>query len=694
MPNFTLFGPGEQKTEYSTVDQAVTAGYEVQSRQRDFVFAIVDKNDKPLAVHLLVLNPKSFTFDEPAAVNALETRGGLYTETKGVANRTLSISGTMGVMPLSFMPKDTGSLFGGLIAPAVEGFNNMLDSLSRFLGATPLQGYQEYDNFRKKIIHEYYARKRAWSEGNGEPVFLVLYVVQDMKRYTLEPARFSLNRTSSTPFTYPYTMQFSVITEDESDQVVPDARDFFDVFADGVAAFNECESFFSGESGLNEAGANATAFAGLVNYTMEEIISGSGTGSKEQMLEFKSQLPQNWQQFWGDFNDTGGASFASIGAEKSGSWNEGGGKCDRYIEKALDGLDEIKSKQSEFGIDQNDAYFLAQNLGSVDADAIGTDPFASYPASGMNPLNIVHTIRESIHAMCAIKSAGITAAIRAKTTASTNSFVTADTRRNKMLSTSSPISSRGYAMSRPSRGGSAGNDYYGYDYLSQQGIGLVPVAIRRGDQIEDIALRYMGDITRYKIIALVNNLHSPYIGPVADVQAGVLGYGDFIMVPMPIPELATSEGMSILSDDYDSHSKGAKVFSGSKNLTDIDRFFGIDVYYDWKVSDVTVNRRGDLGVAVRERQVLQFLQMLVNVEKGTWKLDKAYGLQKAPGFMSTRVNLAVWSMNIRKNLTSDPRIKSVKSLHVTQQANTVWAFSEIVLNAIGKTVGFRGQLSA
>ena len=293
--SISLFGPGEQKTSYTNVDKAIEAGYEVSTRQRDFVFEVVDVNGNPVkspdgkAVHLLILNPKVFSYKKPSASQVINTRGGAYTETKGVANRTLTISGTMGVNPLKFMPVDQSSLLGSFVAPVTVGFNDMLDSISTLLGSTPYQGLEELQRFEKNIIDTYYNERARWSAGERDAVFLNLYVIQDRRKYTLEPQTIDINRSSGTPLSYPYNFVFSVISDDESDKPAPDPRDFFDIIQDAKDAYYECEEFFGG-------GGTADQFFGVggaLNEAHDDLFEGL-LSTYEQTRSFLNIKHDEW----------------------------------------------------------------------------------------------------------------------------------------------------------------------------------------------------------------------------------------------------------------------------------------------------------------------------------------------------------------------------------------------------------------
>lgn len=693
----TLFGPGEQKTGYSKVQDAISAGYEVSTRQRDYVFMIGKINSENgsfetvdnESVHLLILNPQQHVLDEPSATTPLETRGGVYVETKGLTKRSLSISGTMGVMPLQFLPTDN-SLFGSLIQPAVRGFNDLLDSLSQFLGAEPYQGLEEMERFRQNILWKYYGMKKKWAEGIGPQVYLVLYVIQDQKRYIIEPKNFRIQRNVQSRMTYPYQMEFTVVSEEQSEYAVPDPRDFWDVFQDGVDAYNEVNRFFSGESGLNETGRNLQSFANLVNATQMHTFFGvTGRGFQED----KTRMPQNWQRFWGDFDEPGGGDGSSRDSRKALKWSGKGGIANQFLDNYFDFLDTVEANKADYGLYDYDGYILRDNLDTKDGADAPFDPLGGFATEGFTPLNQMRMLREAAAAMCSIKSAGITAAMKAQAASTEgDDLLEFDDLRDKTIPTGSPLSAPGYTGRRPTRDTDGPGDYYGYGYLSQAGIGLVPMRVHRGDHLDDVAFRYLGDRSQYRMLAAINNLEYPYLAEETDREGGLIGYGDYILVPMPVPD-TTSEGDGTLDALSVSLQKESRIFPRSSKIREVDRFFGVDLYYDIDNQDLAINRQGDLEVAVRDVQVRQFLQILTNTTKGSWKLDRGYGIGRPPGFTSTRINLVLIMINAKAALLADPRIRDVSAIRVTNQGNMVVIYAEIVLAKINVATSFFASLS-
>lgn len=55
--------------------------------------------------------------------------------------------------------------------------------------------------------------------------------------------------------------------------------------------------------------------------------------------------------------------------------------------------------------------------------------------------------------------------------------------------------------------------------------------IHYGDSIKRVALRELGDASRWVELVVLNGLRPPYIVAPEDVEAGLLAYGDYIKVP-------------------------------------------------------------------------------------------------------------------------------------------------------------------
>lgn len=665
----SLFGPGEQKTSYTSVEAATIAGYEVVTRQRDFVFVIENAIGQPWdgeSVHILILNPKTATLTEPAATPVQDTRGGVYKETKGVTKRRYTIAGTFGVNPLKFLPIDTGSAMGDLMAPITGGINDMMDALSGLLGSTPYQGLEEMNRFRDKIIHKYYALNRDWSEGVGSEVWLAMYVIQDGKKYYLEPANMTIPRTSATPATYPYQLDFTVLSETQSGIAQPDPRNFWDIIDDAKEAWDTVSDTLDNWGKNVEAGYNSTW------QKFENAMNGSRW---DEMDEFANTSTSR--------NDSDGYE-AVVGKN---------GVVDDLLVTVEDIYTELWESQDELGLDISDpSTYLGESgavTASADIDRLNhhlDDPMAGYGDDDNSPITLLRGIKNAEHVLCLIKSAGVTADIGLTGKMyDPSDWIEDSVLDNQISNPSSPVSNDGYDRVRPSRSTNAGGDYYFAQSIKGRQAALVPVQIRQGQTIRDIAEAHIGTPEAYRLLATINDLSPPYIASAS--SEGVLTWGDMILVPKRQADTTVESG-DIFSTEKIAMRKTGPMLPKTQ-LTAIDRFFGVDIYFDFKSQNFKVDQRADLEVSFRESQIEQFLRIYAEVTRGLWRADRKFGIMPKPGFGSTRIAVAVARINAKNGLLADPRVESIKTDTAYLRGNTMVIYLEPKLARTGQyaTIG-------
>lgn len=170
---------------------------------------------------------------------------------------------------------------------------------------------------------------------------------------------------------------------------------------------------------------------------------------------------------------------------------------------------------------------------------------------------------------------------------------------------------------------------YGYRFAQTQ----------RGDSLQRIAARELGDATQWQTLIDYNGLIPPYItdDPAQAVPGVILG-GDMILVPAPAP-VATA-------------------------TTDPKAVFGTDI----KLSNgqlATAN--GDFDVVSGQDNLKQALSNRVETERGDLLMHQDYGSlhKRLIGAVNGPTSGLLAAQYVKATVQADPRVKSVLSATAT-----------------------------
>lgn len=173
----------------------------------------------------LPIPPESLTIDTPFAISTVVTLGGIVEEHNGAPLRTISISGTTGILPLrgsvngSSLSKQTSILagtvnaIGGLArdvktlgqAPGGKTENpNVVSEADLTAGADRGTGYYQF-----KLLERWFESYAAFKKTrDGRDFIMALEIWKDDAVFLVTPVTFQVRRSIQAPLEYTYSMQF------------------------------------------------------------------------------------------------------------------------------------------------------------------------------------------------------------------------------------------------------------------------------------------------------------------------------------------------------------------------------------------------------------------------------------------------------------------------------------------------------
>lgn len=160
------------------------------------------------------------------------------------------------------------------------------------------------------------------------------------------------------------------------------------------------------------------------------------------------------------------------------------------------------------------------------------------------------------------------------------------------------------------------------------------VEIQRGDTLQTIAARELGDASRWAELIAYNGLVPPFVtDDAASARAGVLLSGSLLRVPAPVPVITTT--------------------------TDPDKVFEVDVALDVR-GQMTVEN-GDFSVVSGRANLRQALKHRVITDRGELMFHPNYGslIRRLIGAVNGPTAALLAAQFAKSAIQADPRIKQV-----------------------------------
>lgn len=157
-----------------------------------------------------------------------------------------------------------------------------------------------------------------------------------------------------------------------------------------------------------------------------------------------------------------------------------------------------------------------------------------------------------------------------------------------------------------------------------------------GDTLQKIALREVGDASKWVDIVNINGLSAPYLtGDDSQVTASVLKFGDSIKVP--------------------------STFDSTNGAASASEIYGTDI--DLTSGDFTATDSGDIAVLVGNDNLRQALTMRVNVQRYELVYYPTYGsfVRTMLGKGNNPINANIANGYAQASVQSDPRVQRVQN---------------------------------
>jgi len=199
----------------------------------------------------------------------------------------------------------------------------------------------------------------------------------------------------------------------------------------------------------------------------------------------------------------------------------------------------------------------------------------------------------------------------------------------------------------------------------------IVTTIRYGETLEEIAMRTLGDVSRWYDIVAINQLKHPYIEETADFGAKTLGYGDKIYIPSSSPITK----YNII--------KGRETYI-TENMSEVEKSMGVDLEINLD-GDLRINARQDIDLVAGAANAAQAIHLALSIEQGALKYHLYKGVSLQPGFKDSSKIDEIMD-NIKSSILSDPRFERITDMSLVRDGPMILIDMRVQVTNIGRTI--------
>ena len=177
----------------------------------------------------LILNPTSYSMEEPFALQTTLTRGGgIYTEENGIVQRTIRLRGTTGFKPRLLPVNSTTTSLVVTVSNSSHSrklAGGVLDAIS---------GHKHFQYLQDSVFRMYGDLKRDPSTSEETKMFF--HNPKDQEDWLVKPVKFTMNRSSDKQrVTYEYDIELLVVGGAHTSELyVSEDKGLVDTIKDGL----------------------------------------------------------------------------------------------------------------------------------------------------------------------------------------------------------------------------------------------------------------------------------------------------------------------------------------------------------------------------------------------------------------------------------------------------------------------------
>lgn len=563
----------------------------------------------------LVLNPESYTLEEPFAVEVTPTQlGGLYVEENGIIQRTIKLRGHTGFKPRKLARQPIQLL---ALKPDNKSFSRALPAFQLDL----ISGHRHFMYLQDAVFRTYADLKR--DPATSEDTKLFFHIPKDDEHWEVIPKLFTLERQAKRGPLYHYNIELIVVGKaEDADQDFSEDQSLLEQLNNAIATIQAGINLIS--AGIRDLTALAGELKGMIK-NIDKVID-SVTEIVDAAGDFVTGVVELIQ-----------APFAFLES------------IHELIEEGLEFYDTLR--QAAEDITQIPEMVLQAIRGIQD----GLHLLGTHPEVFETPAQ--RQMREIKNRQSLAKLTTQTALTAAGASTPPQTLQEAGTYGTKLMPGDELRAKATIA---------AGAEVLQYTSVQQH-------TVAQGDTLMSLAASFLGDARLWQHIAVINGLKPPFVDKQASANLaatdesplpGAVGIGRAILIPTFAKPPQQKALLPVLgaepTEDAEAKLLGTDIAlvpsaKDPKLLT-----FAIDT--ELGSSDVKKVRGRD--------NLAQALMLRVSQEKGTDVLYKKVGTQRVVGLGILPVDLETARFRISEALLLDPRIAAIRKLTFLQPEGT------------------------
>jgi hypothetical protein len=557
----------------------------------------------------LVLNPESYSLEEPFTLEATPTQGGgLYIEENGIVQRMIRLRGHTGFKPRR-MPRQPASLLS--LKPDKKSFTRELPGLVADL----VSGQRHFQYLQDAVFRTYADLKR--DPATSEETFLFFHNPKDDEHWLVAPQRFALDRVAARSTLYTYSIDLLVVDRaDAVDEDFSEDKGWLDQVKDVLRMVQSGFDLVSGA--IRDLTALTAELTGVIKDVGKIIDSATNILTATQ--DFISGVTELIQVPYTLLNSV-----------------------TELIDEALDIQTALVEAKDEIQDIPDTVKQMFRNM------ADGIDRIGTHPEAFETPAQ--KELRQTRRRQELATSASAEALAAAESATPPQSLAEVESMGTALLP--------GDAQRARAELGVGRN--------VSRFTGAREIAIAQGDTLANLAARYLGDARLWQHIAAVNGLKPPFVNEQAAVNLdkgdesplpGAAGVGQKLLVPNFAKPPQAQPLLPVLGVRQDEpaevHLLGSDLalepVPGARGLYDIP----IDI--ERGATDAKTVR----GVANLRQAVVTRLA----IERGTDTLYKRMGMQRVVGLSIAAIDLETARFRVSEAVGQDPRIAAVRRVEL------------------------------
>jgi hypothetical protein len=546
----------------------------------------------------LILPPESLHLSESFALSERETlNAGLFVEENGIIAREIKLSGTTGFKPRTFPRGFSANV--PFVPPDGSSYTRTL-SMRPYPPSVALSGQRHFQLLQDRIFRTYADLKRDIS--TAPETELYFHIPRDDEHWRVFPRRFETTEDKGSPLTKRYDIELLAIPAStsaglprgEDEPVIDVLTDPIRIMRSGAlqvrAALADVQKV---ESGVNFAFRNLGAVIadyGFIADDIEKLVQGAQDFIRTPITLMNSvqfTLEQILETYY---------SLRVLGEAE-----EVPGAFLNSLRKMRDAVDITMSYPEKFQQDYQ---------------------------------RVVDSYKEDL-----VDATRTTAELQTLEAAS---------------ETNQPTSMRDYEL----RGTAAlPGDYLralatlGLGNEVPRYTGAFEHRIARGENLTNLASRYLGDARRWKFIAMLNGLQAPFISE--ERLPNTRRTGDTIFIP-DFSRAPEARGVGVTLGVPVEASTEEALLGADFELALTDG--GYDLVIDNEHGSV------DCKLVVGRQNLAQAMRTRMVTERGTDLLYQSVGIAKAVGLGLTAVDVETLKFRVLETIQADPRVTVVRGI--------------------------------